>query len=323
MELNDLAFGVLMFVAVVLALEGLYLLWASRHSAEARRLAARLRYLEGAPPVAPAVLDLRHDAQGGWVSRTPLAQWLPWQRLERFAATSGTGRRAGELMLASAVLGAAATSAAVLFGLGLPAVLAAGAAAAALPWLWLSRRRGRRLRRLEQQLPLALDFMGRALRAGHTLPTAIKMVSEEMSDPMAREFRQVFDETNFGMPQSEALLRLAQRVPLEDVRFFAVAVMIQRESGGNLAELLDSLAAIVRARLKLLGQVRALSAEGRMSGWILGLLPFVTAALMNLLHPELMSTLWTDPLGLQLVAGALALMAFGGLWMRRVIRIRV
>jgi tight adherence protein B len=179
------------------------------------------------------------------------------------------------------------------------------------------------MRLFERQIPEALDLMGRALRAGHAFPTAVKMVGDEMPEPIAKEFRILFDETNFGVPQNDALMRLADRVPVDDLRYFVIAVMIQRESGGNLAELLDNIAAIVRARLKLLGEVRTLSAEGRMSAWVLGLLPFGVAAMINIVNPEFMTVLWTDPMGLRMVGGALLMMAFAVWWMRKIIKIRV
>jgi tight adherence protein B len=324
MDTGYLLFGVLLFVAVVLTFEGLYHLWAARHSAEAKRIAARLRFLDGAPAAAPLSID-RLDAaqQQDWLGKGLLAQLGPVQRLREMVSTSGTGRKARELVLASLALGLAAALAVLLRGFGAMVALTLAAVAAALPWLWLSQRRAKHVNRLEQQLPLALDLMSRALRAGHTLPTAIKMVSEETSDPMAAEFRQVFDETNFGMSQAESLMRLAQRVPLEDMRFFAVAVIIQRDAGGNLTELLDNMAAIVRSRIKLFGQVRTLSAEGRASAWVLGLMPFVVAGLLQLSSPEFISVLWTEPAGRKFVTGALVLMAFGALWMRGITRIRV
>jgi tight adherence protein B len=324
MDTGYLLFGVLLFVAVVLAFEGLYHLWAARHSTEAKRIAARLRFLDGAPTAAPLSIDKRDTSQQqDWLNKGLLAQLTTVQRLREMVRTSGTGRKARELLLASVVLSLIAAVAVLARGFGMVPALTLAAAGAALPWLWLARRRGKHLKRLEQQLPLALDLMSRALRAGHTLPTAIKMVSEETSDPMAREFRQVFDETNFGMSQSEALMRLAQRVPLEDMRFFAVAVIIQREAGGNLTELLDNMAAIVRSRIKLFGQVRTLSAEGRASAWVLGIMPFAVAGLLQLTSPEFISVLWTEPTGRKLVTGALGLIALGALWMRGITRIRV
>lgn len=324
MDTSYLLFGLLLFLAVVLGLEGTYHLWAARHSAEAKRLAARIRNLEGSlEAAAPVSIERRSEAgRWDWLDDGVLARLPGGPELCRFVQSSGTGRGAGELLMLSLALALGGAVVALLLELPL-AFAVLGSLLAALPWLWVARRRSLRLHQLERQLPEALDLMGRALRAGHALPTAIKMVGEEMSEPIAREFRQLFDETNFGMPQNEALLRLADRVPLEDLRYFVIAVMIQRESGGNLAELLDNVAAIVRARLKLLGHVRTLSAEGRMSAWVLGLLPFCLAAVVNVVNPEFMAVLWTDPVGLKMVGGALLMMALGMLWMRKIIRIRV
>lgn len=324
MDTGYMLFGVLLFVAVVLAIEGTYHLWAAKHSAEAKRIATRLRYLDGMPQ-APAISIDRLDSaqQPGRLYSKLLSQLSLLRHLHELATTSGTGRSVGELMLSSTVLAGAALALALLRGWDMPMPLLLSAGCAALPWMWLTQRRNARLKRLELQLPLALDFISRALRAGHTLPLAMKMVGEEMSDPIAREFRQFSDETNFGMSPSDALLRLTQRIPLEDVRYFAVALMIQRESGGNLTEMLDNLAGLVRARLKLMGQVRTFSAEGRMSAWVLGMLPFIAAAMMNATNQELVSVLWTDPTGRRLVGGALLLMLVGAVWMRRIIRIHV
>jgi tight adherence protein B len=179
------------------------------------------------------------------------------------------------------------------------------------------------MQRFEQQLPEGLDLMGRALRAGHAFPTAIKMVAEEMKDPIGGEFRILFDEMNYGVPQQTAMLNLASRTDSTDLSYFVIAVLIQRDSGGNLAELLDNISSIIRARLKLYGEIRTLSAEGRLSAWILGCLPFVTAGLINLLNPDFMKILWEDAAGINLIYGAVLMMAMGVLWMRKIIRIRV
>lgn len=324
MDASYFIMGVLLFVSVVLSLEGLYHLWAAKHSAEAKRIAARLRFLDGGPAASPLSID-RRDApqQLSWLRSEVLAQLRLVRALHEHVRTSGTGRTLSELLLGSLLLSAAGLLAGLLQQWGAAAVALLTLLGAVLPWWWLGQRRNQHIKRLEQQLPQALDFMGRALRAGHTLPSAIQMVSEEMSNPIAKEFRQLFDETNFGMSQSEALLRLAQRVPLDDMRYFAVAVMMQRESGGNLTELFDKLAGIVRARIKLQGQVRSISAEGRMSAWVLVLMPIVVSGLMSVTSPQLLSLLLTDPVGRRLVAGALVLMVLGGLWMRRIVRIQV
>jgi tight adherence protein B len=227
------------------------------------------------------------------------------------------------LLLLSLVLGAAGFAVPAL--IGRPPVLGAALALAlaVLPWWRVSMARSKRIQRFEQQFPEALDMMGRAMRAGHAFPTAVKMCGDEISEPMGRDFRILSDEMNYGVSAAEALQNLAQRVPLPDVSYFVVAVLIQRESGGNLAELLDSISAILRARLKLLGEVRTLSAEGKLSAIILTALPFGVALMVNLVNPKFMAVLWTDPAGLRVVGGALLLMVLGILWMRSIIRIRV
>ena len=200
---------------------------------------------------------------------------------------------------------------------------ALGLALAIVPWWRVASRRSARIERIERQFPEALDLMGRSMRAGHAFPSAVKMVAEEMPEPLGSDFRILFDEMNYGVPTSEALAHLAERVPVPDVSYFVVAVMIQRESGGNLAELLDSIAKIVRQRLQLLGEVRTLSAEGKLSAYILTGLPFGVALMVNLLNPDFMAVLFTDPMGHRMVGVALFMMLLGILWMRSIIRIRV
>lgn len=324
MDTSYVLFAVLMFVAVVLAVEGGYQVWASKNSAEAKRVASRLRGLEGTPEAVQLSIERRSaPKRWNWLDDSVVAGLPKGPELLRYLETSGTGRGAAEMLLYSAVL--ALAGAALPYALGKPWTfsLLLGGILASLPWFWMGRQRKKRIQLFERQIPEALDLMGRALRAGHAFPTAVKMVGDEMPEPIAREFRTMFDEANFGVPQNEALIRLADRVPVDDLRYFTIAVMIQRESGGNLAELLDNIAGIVRARLKLLGEVRTLSAEGKLSAWILGLLPFCVAVLINIVNPEFMAVLWTDPIGLRMVGGALLLMALGVWWMSRIIKIRV
>jgi tight adherence protein B len=161
------------------------------------------------------------------------------------------------------------------------------------------------------------------MRAGHAFPSALQMVAEEMPQPTADEFRIAFEEINFGVPQQQALTSLAQRVPVTDLRYFVVAVLIQRETGGNLAELLNGIGGLVRSRLKFQRSIRTLTAEGRLSAWILVALPFALGAVISLVNPSFIRVLWTDPVGLKLVYGALAQMAVGIFWMSRLIKVRV
>jgi tight adherence protein B len=189
--------------------------------------------------------------------------------------------------------------------------------------LYVRRRRAKRLRQLERQLPEACDMLARALRSGHAFSLAIDMVGTEFAEPMGGEFRATFDEINYGVSLNEALANLAMRVPIRDLRYFVIAVLIQRETGGNLAEVLDGITALVRERFKLFDKVRVLSAEGRLSAWVLGLLPFIVGMLMLFLNPGFLQVLWQDPMGLKMTIAALSSMAVGVVWMSRVVALRV
>ncbi|OGB33001.1 MAG: hypothetical protein A3F78_21980 [Burkholderiales bacterium RIFCSPLOWO2_12_FULL_61_40] len=322
MDLSLVLFVVAAFLAVVLSLEGMYNIWASRSSPEAKRIAARLAALSGTT-LAPASIERARQE-----TRMPRLNALLngiqiGQRMQRFVKASAMAVSLAELLMMSIALAA--------FGLLLPELFgkppifgaALGLALALLPWWRVVTRRRARIERIERQLPEALDLMGRAMRAGHAFPSAVKMVADELPDPLGRDFRVLFDEMNYGVSANDALAHLAERVPVPDVSYFVVAVLIQRESGGNLAELLDKISAIVRDRLKLLGEVRTLSAEGKLSAIILTALPFGVALVVNLVNPTFMDVLWTDPTGLRMVGAACFMMLLGMMWMRSIIRIRV
>ena len=223
---------------------------------------------------------------------------------------------AGGVLLAALLLLAA-------WPMPLPGVLLLLAMAAGGPLLFLLRARTARLQKIEAQLPEAADFLARALRAGHSFSNVLQMVGDELNEPISGEFKMAHEEINYGVPMNEALQNLAVRIPLTDLRYLVIAVLVQRESGGNLAEVLVSIARIIRARLKLLGQVRVLSAEGRMSAWVLGLMPVVMIGVMSLVNPQYISLLWTDPSGIRLLWYAAGMVALGVVWMRKVIRIRI
>ena len=160
-------------------------------------------------------------------------------------------------------------------------------------------------------------------RSGWAVASGIEMLGEEMAEPIAGEFRMVADEVNFGVSLQQALTNLSERVPLTDLRYFVVSVLIQRDSGGNLTEVLGNLSRLIRERLKLLARVRVLSSEGRLSAWILGLMPFALAALMNVFNPEFMSPLWTDPIGQTVIKYMLVVMLVGVVLLRKIVKIRV
>ena len=322
MDVSFVLFAVAAFFAVVLTLEGFYNLWNSRNGPQAKRIAARLEALAGESLASASIERAREQ------SRMPRLNALlerlgPGLRMQRYIDASAIAVSPAEMILLSLALG---TTGLFLPGLiGKPPIFGAalGFGLMVLPWWRVASRRAQRIERIERQFPEALDLMCRAMRAGHAFPSAIKMVADEMADPLGRDFRILFDEMNYGVPANEALARLADRVPVPDVSYFVVAVMIQRESGGNLAELLEKISSIVRARLTLLGEVRTLSAEGRLSAIILTALPFGVGLMVNLVNPKFMSVLWTDPLGLRMVGVAIFMMILGIVWMRSIIRIRV
>lgn len=319
-----LVMTVLVFIAVVLLLEGLYMMWNTYKGPQAKKIEQRLQVLSASSDNSPQVKLLRNHMLSGLPAlerillRMPRAHQIDRMILQ--ANLRWTVSRLALTCLASGMAGFAATS------LLHQSVLICGIVAVALgmaPLMYVQRRRTRRLRKLEQQLPDALDLLARALRAGHAFGSGLQMIGQEMAEPIASEFRFVHDEMNFGVSLEQALTNLGTRVPITDLRYFIVAVLIQRESGGNLTEVLTNLSKLIRERLKLLTRVRILSADGRLSAWVLGVMPFALAGLMNLFNPAFMSPLWTDPIGIAIVRNMLLLMAFGILVLRKITRIRV
>jgi tight adherence protein B len=318
-------FVVLAFVAVVLLVEGFYLWWTAYKGPQAKRIEQRLRAMSAGTGARAetSILKNRLLSEAPFLERILLS--VPRSHnLDRLIQQSGTGwsiSKLGGLSIAFFAITFFCVHLIPILHWAIDVVIAL--AAATLPFLYILRKRAKRVRNLEKQLPDALDLMARALKAGHALASALQMVGDEAQDPIASEFRIVHDEINYGVSVETALMNLASRVPSTDMRYFVVAVLIQRETGGNLTEVLGNLSALIRERLRLLGKVQVLSAEGRMSGWVMGCLPFAVAAIINLINPGFMSVLWTDPMGLKIVYGMLFLMAMGGLWMRKIIRIRV
>lgn len=193
----------------------------------------------------------------------------------------------------------------------------------AAPFVFLKHKRTRRLRAFEEQFPDGLDLISRALKAGHAFATGLKMVADEMPEPVGPEFRKTFDEQNFGLPLKDALDNLTFRVPILDVRFFATAVLIQRETGGNLAEILENLAHVVRERFKILRQVRVYTAHGRFTGYVLLGLPAALMVALSFINPEHMNLLFRQRMGQMMLAGAAVMQLIGYLWIKQVIKIEV
>jgi tight adherence protein B len=230
---------------------------------------------------------------------------------------------AGGLILMSAAAGIILgyltymRSASILFGLLL------GWLASCVPAFWVMRKRRSRFDDFESGLPDALDLMVSALRAGHSLVAALRLVAYESPDPIGVEFRICFEEQNYGLEMRTAMENLVRRMPLQDLRIVTTAILIQRESGGNLAEVLEKGANLIRERFKLRRDVRTKTAQGRLTGWILSALPLVLGVLLYFVNPKLMSVLWTRPIGLKLLYAAAGMTLVGGLIIRKIVNMEV
>lgn len=250
----------------------------------------------------------------GTARGSALAQWI-----------EQSGVRASiSKVLVFALLSAAAMSFAVATVSRSSWGLAAGAALGfAAPFLVLKVKRRRRMNAFEEQFPEALDLIARALKAGHAFATGLKMAADELHEPVGPEFRKTFDEQNFGLPMKDALENLTVRVPILDVRFFATAVMIQRETGGNLSEILENLAHVVRERFKILRQVRVYTAHGRLTGYVLLGLPAFLGVALFFINPDHMNLLFRESLGRQMLTASIVMQFIGYMWIKKVIKIEV
>jgi tight adherence protein B len=199
----------------------------------------------------------------------------------------------------------------------------AGLVFAFLPFAFVLFKRAKRFKAFEQELPQACDLMVSALRAGQSLIAAMGMVSRECTDPLGGEFRTCFEEQNFGLELKTAIENLLHRVPLQDLRIVCTAILIQKESGGNLAEVLDKTAHVIRERFRLKREVATRTAQGRMTGWVLTLLPIVLGFALYCVNPEMMSLLWHRDIGIKLLYAASAMIVVGGLIIRKIVNMEV
>ena len=325
MDLVFYGFAVLLFAACILMMEGAWLWWSGTHGGAARRINRRLRLMAARGEAGGeriSILKQRRYARAPGLER--LLRRVPQAaKLDHLLLQSGLSWSVAQFIGVTGALLLAALLLLAAWSMPLPGALLLLSCAVSGPCLSVLRARAARLKKIEAQLPEAADFLARALRAGHSFSNVLQMVGDELNEPISGEFKTAHEEINYGVPMNEALQNLAARIPLTDLRYLVIAVLVQRESGGNLAEVLVSIARIIRARLKLLGQVRVLSAEGRMSAWVLGLMPVVMIGVMALVNPQYIRLLWTDPSGIKLLWYAAGMVALGVVWMRNVIRIRI
>jgi len=256
-----------------------------------------------------------------WTSRALVL--LPVIGLAVWVEQSGASISLSALLLIAALLG-------VFFGLVVASALRMPigwvlgfALGFALPFIVLRVKRTRRLRKFEEEFPEALDLIARALKAGHAFATGLKMVADEMGEPIGPEFRKTFDEQNFGLPLKDSLANLTTRIPLLDVRFFSTAVLIQRETGGNLSEILENLGHVVRERFKILRQVRVYTAHGRLTGYVLLGLPVFLAIALAFINPEHMQLLFRERIGHMMLFATAVMQTIGYVWIKQVVKIEV
>jgi tight adherence protein B len=258
---------------------------------------------------------------------SPTERWMEslpgMASLSNIIEQSGKSFPAYRIVLISILFGVVGGIVAWAMTHALPVAAAAGAMATLIPYMKIITDRNKRMGKFEEQLPDALDVMTRAMRAGHPFVDAVKLVGEELEDPVAKEFELTFADINYGNDTRIALLNLLERAPSINVLVLVTSVLVQREVGGNLTEILEKISSVIRSRFRFQRRLRTLSAEGRLSAWILALIPFALFVMLQISAPHYLKMLTDDPLGHKLMAGAVVLAVVGLLWIRRIIRIQV
>ncbi len=314
----------LVFICVLCAFEGLLLMVGTKCGPSAKKVRRRLQTLSSDRPGSenPSVVRARPLSSVPWLNG--LLGGMPLMaKLDKLLLQADSRQPLGAFVLLTLVFG--------LGGLAIVGVMTrnafTGVAAAmllgSLPFLRLLMQKRRRMKKFEAQLPEALELMARSLRAGHAFAGGLQMVGQEFPDPMGAEIQKTVAQINFGISVEQALKNLAGRVDCQDLKFLTVSIIIQRESGGNLTEILESISALIRERYKLHGKIRALAAEGKMSALILTGLPFVIVFVLLLINPAYPAALWRDPLGQKMAGAAMVGMGLGIAVMKKISAIRV
>ena len=314
---------VLLFLLLLILMFGL-LVYLLKPSAMEKAVEDQLASIEGGPSVRVSASTILKERTGRSTPIDEFAQVLPWaQSSARLITQAGMDWSFGYLSAFSLIAGLVAGGLASMFNISTLFVVLFGVAIGLAPTIYLYIVREIRFRRFADLLPEAVDLMSRGLRAGHSIQAVLEMVGNEIADPVGIEFRSLHKEQTLGLPMRDAMMSLVNRVPLDDMRFLATAVLLQKESGGNLAQILDKTAMVIRERARLRGQLRIYTAQGRITGWILGGAPFIMFGLINLLNHDYEKVLFTDPFGLKMVYFGLGLMVIGILAIRKIIDIKV
>jgi len=314
------------FVVGMAVVMGLYVAYTKLPGMLAqRKLMARLDSLAPVEEaIAPSTTLLKASETGALPAfERMMASSTRGSAIGRWIEQSGMRVSVSGVFLMAAALGAVMALVATMATRTPMAMPIGFAVGFALPFIMLRVKRTRRLRKFEEEFPEALDLIARALKAGHAFATGLKMVADEMDEPVGPEFRKTFDEQNFGLPLKDALENLTLRIPILDVRFFATAVLIQRETGGNLSEILENLAHVVRERFKILRQVRVYTAHGRLTGYVLLALPAFLGVALSFINPEHMNLLFRERMGQMMLVAAMVMQFIGYMWIKQVVKIEV
>jgi tight adherence protein B len=316
----------LVFLFALFLVLGAYLLATQGTDAKRARLRKRLSeaLLHSANTEDMEIVLARNELMSEipWLNRS-LIRIQAAMQLKRILDQADLHLTPSRLIMFSAMAGMLAALAASVISVSILLVLGAGALAAAVPFVHVWWKRKKRFEAFLEHLPDALDLMSRALSAGHAFSESMQMISAEMPEPIASEFRKTYEEQNLGLSLKLALENLVQRIPLLDLRMCVTAVLIQRETGGNLAEILEKVAYTIRERFRIMGDLKTLTTSSRMSAWLLCGLPIFVTVVITIMNPEYMAILWKDQRGHYLIATALFLQATGMLIVRKILRIKI
>jgi tight adherence protein B len=321
----DLLVFIATFAVALVVLLGIWMLASADNKQEVVR--RRLEAVRKAERRGDVSLGLKL-ARDEMLSTVPvlhrlMLHWSWSARLQDRISQAGLQMKAGKLVLMSGVIGMGTYLLVGLFSKQFPVAAILGIGMTCVPFAIVAYLREKRLRQFEERFPEALDLLGRAVRAGHAFTTGLEMIAKESPDPVASEFRTTFEEQNFGLPLRDALLNLTERVPSIDVRFFVTALLIQKETGGNLAEILDGLARVIRDRFRIYREVKVRTAQGRLTAGILIALPVFMMIVLTVLNPTYMKVMFEDPRGPVILTVAGAMQIVGSLLLWRIIHIEV
>ena len=320
--MNFMVLGILLFLGSVIVIEMLFYIVKKARVAKKGDIRKRLKKYTFIENEAGDILKKRKLSDVPFFDKFLLS--LPFvSHMEKLVVQAHSNHPLGVYILATPVLGAVGYMVALLFIHNKLLSLVMGIAMMAVPYLYLVILKNRRTDKFQNQLHEALDLIARALKAGHSFNSALQLAAEEFEDPLGTEFQETVDEINFGVSLANALKNLSMRLDCNEIKYFVVAVIIQKETGGNLAELIESLANLLRERFKFQGKIKVLSAEGKMSAIVLILLPFLIGGWLSFSNPKFLEPLFTETIGRIMLGGAAIMMVIGILIMNKMVKIEV